>query len=294
MNKGYLFLAATILIFGPFEVVSKLVHGIGAIQLNFLRFLIGGAALLPFALRDIRTYGKKISMRDLAVMAGLGVLYIPVSMVFLQVAIQNTSASLSTFVFSANPVFIAAFAAWILHERPNAFVVAAIGLELVGLVFIANPFAEHFDFYFLHLCLAAVVFAFYNVLMRKVTRRLGNLVSFTLVVLFGTVALGLILLASGIPWFRGVGSDNMLPLLYLGVFGSGIAFVCYYKGMELTSTNVGSIVFFLKPIQGTIYAMVVLSERLTAGFIAGALFILLGSVVMIYGKERGMPPRPAG
>lgn len=292
MNKGYLYLTVTILIFGPFEVISKLVHGIDAVQLNFLRFLIGGAALLPFALRDMRRRGNKITKRDLATMAGLGVLYIPVSMVLLQVAIQNTSASLSTFVFSANPVFIALFAAWILNERPNAFVVGAIGLELVGLFFIANPFTEHFDFYFLHLCSAAVVFAFYNVLMRQVTRRLGNLVSFTLVVIFGTMALGLSLPAAGIPWFKGIGTDNLLPLLYLGVFGSGIAFVCYYKGMELTSTNVGSIVFFLKPIQGTIYAMVVLNERLTAGFVVGALFILLGSVSMIYGKERRAPACP--
>jgi drug/metabolite transporter (DMT)-like permease len=72
----------------------------------------------------------------------------------------------------------------------------------------------------------------------------------------------------------------------IGIFGSGIAFVCYYKGMELTSTNVGSIVFFLKPILGSIYAAIILSERPSPGFIAGALLILAGSAVMIYGKER--------
>jgi drug/metabolite transporter (DMT)-like permease len=284
LNRGYLYLAITILIFGPFEVISKFVHGIDAIQLNFLRFLIGGLALLPFAVNEIRK--RKIQIGDIAQLVGLGVLYIPISMVFLQVAIQNTSASLSTFVFSANPIFIAVFAAWILHERPNAFIVAAIALEVVGLLFIANPFNERFDFYFFHLCLAAIVFAFYNVLMRKATSRLGNLVAFTLVVVFGTTALGLFLLATGIPWFQGVGMSNALPLLYLGVLGSGIAFVCYYKGMELTSTNVGSIVFFLKPILGTIYAVIILNERLSLGFIIGALLILAGSTVMIYGKER--------
>ena len=286
MNRGYLYLAITILIFGPFEVISKFVHGIDAIQLNFLRFLIGGLALLPFAVNEIRKRKRKIQLGDIAHLVGLGVLYIPISMVFLQVAIQNTSASLSTFVFSANPIFIAVFAAWILHERPNAFIVAAIALEVVGLLFIANPFNERFDFYFFHLCLAAIVFAFYNVLMRKTTSRLGNLVAFTLVVVFGTTALGLFLLATGIPWFQGINMSNALPLLYLGVFGSGITFVCYYKGMELTSTNVGSIVFFLKPILGTIYAVIILDERLSPGFIIGALFILAGSTVMIYGKER--------
>lgn len=279
-------MAVTVLIFGPFEVISKFVHGIDAVQLNFLRFLIGGAALLPFAVVAVRRSGRRILLGDIARLAGLGVIYIPVSMVLLQVAIQNTSASLSTFVFSANPIFIAVFAAWILHERPNAFTIAAIVLEVVGLVSIADPFTGPVDIYFLYLCAAAVLFAFYNVLMRQATLRMGNLVAFTLVVVLGTGALGASLLAAGKPWFQGVTLGNSWPLLYLGIFGSGIAFVCYYRGMELTSTNVGSIVFFLKPILGSIYAVIILSERPSPGFIAGALLILVGSAVMIYGKER--------
>jgi drug/metabolite transporter (DMT)-like permease len=286
LNKGYLYLTLTILIFGPFEVISKLVHGIDAIQLNFLRFLIGGLALLPFAIHDARRRQVVIQPRDLLLMIGLGILYIPVSMVFLQVAIQNTAASLSTFVFSSNPVFIAIFAAWILNEKPNIFIVFSIALEIAGLLFISNPFNDKFDLYFLHLCLAAVTFAFYNVLMRKTTGKFGNLVAFTIVVICGTVALGLFLPVAGIPWFAGISTANIWPLLYLGILGSGITFVSYYKGMELTSTNVGSIVFFFKPIQGTIYAMIILNERLTTGFIIGASLIILGSIVMIYGKER--------
>jgi len=222
-------------------------------------------------------------------MIGLGILYIPVSMVFLQIAIQNTAASLSTFVFSSNPVFIAIFAAWILNEKPNIFIVSSIALEIAGLLFISNPFNDKFDIYFLHLFFAAVTFAFYNVLMRKTTGKFGNLVAFTIVVICGTVALGLFLPVAGIPWFAGISTVNILPLLYLGILGSGITFVCYYKGMALTSTNVGSIVFFFKPIQGTIYAIIILNERLTTGFVIGASLIICGSIMMIYGKERSGP-----
>ena len=286
MNKGYIYLTISILIFGPFEVISKLVHGIDAIQLNFLRFLIGGLALLPFAIHDIRQRQVEIKPKDLLYMVGLGILYIPISMVFLQVAIQNTSASLSTFVFSSNPVFIAIFAAWLLNEKPNLFIIFAIALEIIGLLFISNPFNDKFDIYFVHLCFSAITFAFYNVLMRKTTGKFGNLVAFTIVVIFGTIGLGIFCLFAGIPWFTGISTGNILPLLYLGVLGSGITFVSYYKGMELTSTNVGSIVFFFKPIQGTIYAMIILNERLTMGFIVGASLIIMGSVLMIYGKER--------
>ncbi len=289
MNKGYLYLTLSILIFGPFEVISKLVTGIDAIQLNFLRFLIGGLALLPFAIQDIRRRQVVIRPQDFLYMIALGILYIPISMVFLQVAIQNTSASLSTFVFSSNPIFIAIFAAWLLDEQPNRFVIIAIALEIFGLLFISNPFDDKFDIYFLHLCFAAITFAFYNVLMRKTTGKFGNLAAFTIVVICGTVSLGLFLPVAGIPWIRGISVENILPLLYLGILGSGITFVSYYKGMELTSTNVGSIVFFFKPILGTIYAILILDERMTTGFVIGASLIILGSVLMIYGKERAAP-----
>ena len=39
-------------------------------------------------------------------------------------------------------------------------------------------------------------------------------------------------------------------------------------------------------ILGTIYAFIILNERLSPGFIIGAFFILVGSTVMIYGNER--------
>jgi len=280
------FLGLTSLMFGTFEVTSKLIYGLEAIQINCLRFCVGGLALLPFALFEIRRRGIRFRFKDIAYLVFLGVLFVPVSMLLYQIALAETTASLSVFIFSVNPVFIAIFALIILKERANRVMVAAIAIGVVGLAVIANPFTRGFNLYILVGVAAVAIFGFYSVLMRPVTARFGNLVTTTLVVIFGAVVLTAALLIRGVAVFRGLNGQNIWPLLYLGVFCSGLTFVSYYKGMSLTSTNVGSIVFFFKPVISTILAVIVLREVLTVRFLIGAGLIIVGSVLMVYGRER--------
>jgi drug/metabolite transporter (DMT)-like permease len=293
-NQGYIYLGLTSLMFGTFEVTSKLIYGLEATQINCLRFCIGGLALLPFALLEIRRRKIRFRFKDIAYLAFLGVLFVPVSMLLYQIALARTTASLSVFIFSVNPVFISVFAMIILKERANRIMVAAIAVGVVGLAVIANPFTRNFNLYILVGVAGVAVFGFYSVLMRPVTARFGNLVTTTLVIVFGAAVLLAGLLLRGIPVFAGLDGWNIWPLLYLGVFCSGLTFVSYYKGMSLTSTNVGSIVFFLKPVLSTILAVIVLRETLTLRFLIGAGLIILGSVLMVYGRERFGAPAPGG
>jgi drug/metabolite transporter (DMT)-like permease len=285
-NQGYIYLGLTSLMFGTFEVTSKLIHGLEAIQINCLRFCIGGLALLPFAVFEIRRRKIRFRFKDIAYLAFLGVLFVPVSMLLYQIALAKTTASLSVFIFSVNPVFIAVFALIVLKERANRVMVAAIVVGVIGLGIIANPFTRNFNLYILVGVAGVAVFGFYSVLMRPVTARFGNLVSTTLVIIFGAAVLLTGLLIRGVPVFAGLDGRNIWPLLYLGVLCSGLTFVSYYKGMSLTSTNVGSIVFFLKPVLSTILAVIVLHEVLTIRFLIGAGLIILGSLLMVYGRER--------
>jgi len=272
--------------FGTFEVTAKLIHGLEAIQINCLRFSIGGLTLLPFAFFEIRRRAIRFRFKDIAYFVFLGVLFVPVSMLLYQIALAETTASLSVFIFSVNPVFVAIFALIILKERANRVMVAAIAVGVVGLAVIANPFTRGFNIYILVVVASVAIFGFYTVLMRPVTARFGNLVATTLVIIFGAAVLTTALLIRGVAVYRGLNGQNILPLLYIGVFCSGLPFVFYYKGMSLTSTNVGSIVFFFKPVISTILAVIVLREVLTFRFLMGAGLIIVGSVLMVYGREK--------
>lgn len=287
MKKGYIYLAFAAIIFSSFEVVSKLISGMEAIQINFFRFLIGGAAILPFAFREMTKRRVSVKKEDLLTIMGLGVLLVPGGMVLLQIGIQQLPASLSSFVFSTNPVMIAIFAYLILKERPNIYIVLAIVSGLTGLAVLSNPFNSSVNWSVIYVIIAALLFAFYAVSMRKLNLKYGNLIPYTISALSGTGVLFLLLLIMDIPIIKGLTLQNIPPLVYIGLFCSGIGYISYFKGMELTSTNVGSVVFFSKPVFSTILAVVVLNEIITGRFLAGATLVIVSSILMFYGKERG-------
>ena len=91
--KGYLYLGITIMIFSTLEVVSSSLKGlIHPTQLIFIRFLIGGLALLPWVIAK----KEKISKKDWLFFAGLGILNPVISMGSLQIAISLGKASTPT------------------------------------------------------------------------------------------------------------------------------------------------------------------------------------------------------
>jgi len=65
INKGYFYLCTASLIFGSFELISKLIYGIEVTQINFIRFLVGGIVILPFALKEIKQKDTSFNFKDI-------------------------------------------------------------------------------------------------------------------------------------------------------------------------------------------------------------------------------------
>lgn len=284
INRGYSYLGITSIIFGTFEVVSKNIRGIEAIQLNLLRFLIGSTVLLPFAIWEIRNKKIVLRTRDFISFAVLGFMFVSVSMVLYQIALAKSSASLTVFIFSSSPLFIMIFAFLLRRERPNTLITFGMVTGIFGLTLILNPFVSGFNVYSLYGVAAVIIFSLYTVLMRGITEQFGNLVATALSIACGSVTLFFYVLYLGLPIFSGITWGNILLLFYLGAFASGLTYVTYYKGMNLTSTNTGSVVFFLKPVISTILAVLFLGEKLTGMFVIAAALILIGSIFMVIGK----------
>lgn len=64
--------------------------------------------------------------------------------------------------------------------------------------------------------------------------------------------------------------------LMLSIFGTAIAFIVYYKALEIINPSSLSMVTYLIPIIGTVLGVVVLKEQLTWNIYIGCLLILLG------------------
>lgn len=301
MEKGYLYIILTTIIFSTMEIGLKLVSGtFNPIQLTFTRFFIGGLFLIPFAINTLRKKKSSILAGDLWYFAFLGLLGIVVSMVLYQLAVLNTKASVVAVLFSCNPVFVTILAFFLLKEAIHKNNIAASILEVIGTVIIINPLNTKLSILGITLTIVSTLtFALYGVYGKKMCTKYGGVVVTCFGFLFGSLEmLALIGLShvnliadwfsshgldmfSNIPLFSGY-SVHILPIIaYICIINTGVGFACYFKSMEETSAQTTSLVFFFKPILAPILALIILHEAIPFNMLMGIIFILLGSLSSI-------------
>ncbi|WP_179213336.1 DMT family transporter [Ekhidna lutea] len=71
-------------------------------------------------------------------------------------------------------------------------------------------------------------------------------------------------------------TQTISSIMILGVFGTAIAFVVYFKLIERSSAGYASLVTYLMPIYGVVLGVTILDEVLTVWTLLGAMLILLG------------------
>jgi drug/metabolite transporter (DMT)-like permease len=67
-----------------------------------------------------------------------------------------------------------------------------------------------------------------------------------------------------------------MPVLYLSVMGTAVAYGLYYYGIHHTTAQGGSMSFFLKPVIASVLAILVLGETINRYMVAGTFLILAG------------------
>lgn len=286
MNKGYFYILVTALAFSTMEIVGKMIATeINPFQITLIRFLIGGMLLLPFALREVRKREMALKLKDYGFFLLSGFLSIVVSMSFFQLAVLHTKASIVAVIFSTNPVFTIPFACLILKEKLHRKTVLSLIASISGILLIFNPFSASPDIKGILLAVvAAVTFSLYTVINKTRIEKYGGLVLNCFSFLMGDALLLLFLLYYRIPILTGVGSGNILHLLYLGIFVTGIGYWCYFEGMKKTSAITASMVFFIKPALAPVLSLLLLGESIKVNTGLGILCIISGALITFIPK----------
>ncbi len=305
---GYVYIALCTLIFSTMEVMLKMpaVSGVfKPMQITVERFLIGGLCLVPIAVSALKKRGVRLNGHDLGYLALTGFLCVPVSMVLYQLAISYGKASVVAVLFSGNPLFVTLLAFLILGEAIRWNNIAALALEICGIVAIINPFSAGGDISIPSVIMAitsALVFALYSVLGKKLTVRCGGIVVTCGSFLFGGAELLLLLLLGylspvqglynsigltmfcDVPLIQGINLTTLPYFLFICIVNSAAGYVFHMMAMEKTSAATTSLVFFFKPIIAPLVALAVLGEKITLPMTVGIAFFLAGSLCSIVPK----------
>ena len=285
-KRGYLYILLAAMIYSTTEVALKGLGGVFApMQITVERVLIGALFLLPFALRSLRRNAIRLTRSDWSYFALLGFLTVTLHMSLLQMAVLHMDASATSIIYSGNPVFALAAAHLILHEPLKRNHLIAIGIELIGILFILNPAKlEVSPRGFAEILTATVLFAMYGTLCKLRIPRLGGLELLALLLLGHIPAVGALYRSLGldifadVPFFTGFTLRSALLLCYVGIFCAAFGFLLTAKITEYTSATEASFVYLIKPVLATLLAVVCFRETISVNRMIGLVFFLAASL----------------
>ncbi|MDD2217801.1 MAG: DMT family transporter [Eubacteriales bacterium] len=301
LNKGYIYIVLAAIIFSTVEIVLKVsADFFDPVQITMLRFLVAGIILLPFTFSSLKNRGVSVATSDLKYFILTGFLFVFLSMTVYQLAITHTQASVVAVVFSGNPIFVTILAYFILKENIKKNNVAALFLNIFGIVAIINPFNNQISPIGITLSIiSAIVFSLYSISSKHLSKSYGGLAVTSYSFIFGSVQLlAVILLAKieivgdflssigltlfvDVPIFAGITVETLPLFLCICALNTGFGFYCYMKGLELTSAHEASVTFFIKPILAPIFAVILIKEHIPFNMIVGICFFAAASFISI-------------
>jgi len=273
-------------IWGGMYVVSKVVMGtIPPFTLITLRLLLGIAVLYIIVWRRGGLTPPRILFWQVLRVGFIGY---GISLGFQFVGTKLSTAANGSLVTSATPTFVLLFAALILRERITARRLLALAIASLGVVAVIDPRTAQLepDLFWgnISLVMAAITWALYSVLIRKVTREVDVLTT-SLIAFMGGLIVSVPL--SGYELFRG-GAGPITPgiiagILFLGIISTALAMFLWNTAFAELPAGVASLTFFAQPVVGTILGVIFLGDKITPLFLLGG--VLIGIGILISAKD---------
>lgn len=141
------------------------------------------------------------------------------------------------------------------------------------------------------LVLAAFLYGVAIVYTRNHLRGLPPLVAPTGQLILASLFLMPVMLLVDQPWTMALPSlASIMSMVALGVVGTALAFILYYRMMERVGASYISMVAYMIPVFGIIFGVLLLGETITQAMVIGCALILLG-VMIVNGLFNGIRAR---
>ena len=280
-GSSYLFIKIAVDLFGTFTLIA-------------LRLLIGAAFLwVAFRLngtslpRERRTYG------NLLVMA---IINITIPFALITWAEQSVDSALAAILNSTVPLFVIVIAPLFLPDEPiriNGVVGLAVGF--IGVVLLVSPGLVNATGDLagsIALLGSSLAYALGNVYSRRNVRGLPPLVPAVFQVTFALVIVGTLALVLEHPWTAQPDIGDWFSVIWLGIFGSGLAYMVYFRLLDRWGATRTSLVAYLLPVYGIVLGFLVLQEPVNLTLIAGTALVIAGVALVNgpWGRRRLFGP----
>jgi len=257
-----------------------LVSVLDPVDIAFLRYFLGGLALLPlFFLFRTRSLNKVLLVK----IAGLGVLFFALFPFLFSWGFVYTTAARGALVLATMPIWTMLISKAIGHERVTVLSLMATGLTLLGLtialsdkllVFSGNTVLFKGE---LIMLLTAFVGAIYAIISRHILRQVPSSTMTPVAMMTGCLCLLPFTIANGIDVHVMALSPLQLWLMvYLGIVAGGIAFFLFNWALNKSTATFTTLFVALNPITAIFLGNIFLGEVIKYNFIVGVLVVFAG------------------
>ncbi|MCJ8007422.1 DMT family transporter [Lederbergia wuyishanensis] len=271
---GEIALLITAIIWGSGFVASAVaLDHYSPYQMMAIRFLVGGVILLVFFFKKLKQLNRVILLKGIF----LGtILYIAFALQ--TVGLQFTTPSKNAFLTAVNVVIVPFIGYLIYKKRLDRFelVGAFLAMTGVGLLSLQDSFKLNIGDSLSLLC--AVAFAFHIFYTAKYVNN-EDPILLTLVQLLTAAVIGIVVII-----FKGEGTmamdkEALLPVLYLGIFSTTIAFILQTSAQKYISETKAAIFLSTESLFGMIFSVIILNEIVTTKMVLGAVIILFAIIL---------------
>ncbi len=276
-GSSYLFIKLAVDDFGTFTLVAlRLV--VGAILL----WIVVRIAKQPLP-RERRIYGHLLVM---------AVINITIPFLLITWAEQTVESSLAAILTSPVPLFAIVLSALFLHDEPLrlnglvGLVVGFVGVIIItsrGLTGAGSSLAGE-----LALIGATISYAAGAVYSRRNVRGLPAMIPAVFQVSFAAVITGVVALLFEQPWTATPDSEAIFSILWLGILGSGLAYLFVFRLFAHWGATRTTLVAYVIPVVGIALGYLVLAEPIDARIIIGTALVIagIGLVNSRFGRRR--------
>lgn len=282
-----------------FSVIKVGLGEFHPLAFNALRFPLAALALV-LLLRVWPGSRPSIRRRDWPRLVGLGILGNVVYQFFFIFGMDATLAGNAAILLATTPVWTTILSTALGHERPPGRVWLGVAATLAGMVLVVLGGERSVEVGGetvvgdLMMVGSSVIWSIYTVGGRRLTQRYGSLRVTGWTLWVGT--LGLVPL--GIPFLRHTRLETVSFLewgsvLYAGVFGIGLAYALWYRGVRQLGSSRTAVYSNLVPVVALAVAWVWLGERPSLLQLLGAVAVIGGlTLARLARKERRPSPEP--
>ncbi|MGV3761516.1 DMT family transporter [Parapedobacter sp.] len=258
-------------------------------EVGALRLCVAGLALVFFGVRSFKHIPKKLIPWVIAG-GGMGN-FIP--MFLFPLAQQHVSSSMAAILDSLVPMFVLLFGFLFFGARGRLWQVVGVIIGFSGAALLVGVDTGGGQGDVFHSLLIILATAFYGMNGLIINRYLSGIPSFKLSAAVFTIWFGPSLIILGLTGFFSTFTgtpaqwEGLGYVAILGLVGTALAMILFYKLLQLTSALFASMVTYLIPIVAVMWG-VLDGERLEWSHAFGGTLILLG-VYLIQRKPSRMP-----